>query len=214
MIKNEDLEIKKVVSAGNEKTFLMQINWLLHQNYAEKVFFAEDDYLYRPKMFAQMLQVLDNQSTPVHFVAPHNHGDYYHSVLQHAAGTRLIFEQERHWHAPVSACLTFLTTRRVLTETCNIFRTYKNGNSDFAIFTALVRPSLFLFPPKSLWRNLFFIKNLVKAHWMTWRQLYFGRRYNLVVPIDAVATHMQFDELGPGVDWAKLIMEYQQHLAH
>jgi hypothetical protein len=208
MINAEDLEIEKVERAGNERTFLMQMDWLLKQPYADKVYFAEDDYIYRPNLFSRMLNVLDHHQPAVHFVSPHNHGDYYHNTIQQVAGTRLMFAAGCHWHLPVSTCLTFLSTRGVLAATRKVMRTYKRRNTDFAIFVALVKPSLFLLPPLSLWRNTFFLKNLAKAHFWTWQQLYFGRRYKLAVPVDAVGTHMQYDEVGPGIDWDGLIQDY------
>lgn len=213
MINPDDLQIERVQRAGNEATFLMQMDWLLKQSFSEKVFFAEDDYVYRPAMFSRMLTVLDNNQPAIHFVSPHNHGDYYNSIIQQSVGTRLLFAANSHWHMPVSTCLTFLTTRRVLSETRNVLRTYKNGNSDFAIFASLVKPSLFLCPPRCLWRHRFFVKNLFKAHAMTWKQLYFGRRYNLAVPVDAAGTHMQFDEVGPGTDWDGMILDYKRRMA-
>jgi hypothetical protein len=206
----EDLKIDCRNGEGNEATFLLQIDWLLKQQYSEALFFAEDDYVYRPDTFLPMLQLLRKEAD---FISPHNHGDYYGSKLQHQLGTRLLFAEGLHWHLPASTCLTFLTRKEVLAATAAVFRTYARGNLDFTLFTVLTMPGVFRLPPLRLLRNFFFLKCMMKAWWMCPAQLISGRTYRLAVPVEAAGTHLQYDETGPGKNWETLISEYKSELA-
>jgi hypothetical protein len=206
--------IERTNRVGNATTFLLQMEWLLQQTFSENIYFAEDDYIYRPSMFNHMLRILQSTTTPVHFVTPHNHGDYYKHIIHQTVGTRLAFIDGLQCHLPLSTCLTFLTTKKILSQTRDVFATYRAGNFDFSIFTALVKPSVFLMPPWVLFRKKYFQKALAKAYLHTWKQVLFGKKYNLAVAIDAVGTHMQYDEVGPGVDWMTIITAYRKSLSH
>jgi hypothetical protein len=209
----QSLQIEQIDKAGNAKTFLMQLQWLQAQADADIVFVAEDDYLYQPGMFGRMVDLIKKRKDTVHFISPHNHWHYYSSSIQLKLGTRLMFENGEHWHSPVSTCLTFLTTKNVLAETSNVFSTYAKGNFDFSIFVSLVRPSVFRLPPLKLVTDRFFLKSFLKAIRHTAVQVYWGRSYVLAVPIVPVATHMQNDELGPGVDWGRLVEDLKNDLS-
>jgi hypothetical protein len=213
LIPAHNLQIEKVDKAGNAKTFLMQLQWLQNQSDTEMVFVAEDDYLYQPGMFGRMLDLIKKCSDSVHFVSPHNHWHYYSNSIHRHLGTRLLFENGENWHMPVSTCLTFLTTKKILIETSGVFETYVRGNFDFSIFVSLVRPSVFRFPPVKVWASSFFWKSWLKAIRYTARQVYFGRSYVLAVPLVPVATHMQNDELGPGVNWNGLVENFKNDLS-
>lgn len=213
LVPSHSLQIERVDKAGNAKTFLMQMQWLQNQTDAEMVFLAEDDYLYQPGMFGRMMDLIKQCGDNVHFVSPHNHWHYYSNSIHREAGTRLLFENGENWHMPVSTCLTFLTTKKILIETSGVFATYAKGNFDFSIFVSLVRPSIFRFPPAKLLANSFFLKSLLKAIRHTAGQVYFGRPYVLAVPLVPVATHMQIDELGPGVNWAGLVENFKNELS-
>jgi hypothetical protein len=205
-IEEGSLEIDRRDCIGNERTFLLQLDWLLQQNHSDFLFFAEDDYVYRPDSFGPMLSLLKNSAD---FISPHNHGDYYHSRLQQQLGTRLLFAEEMHWHLPASTCLTFLTRKNVLSETAPVFRTYARRNLDFTLFTVLTMPEIFRLPSLTLLKNRFFLKCLLKAWWMCPEQLISGRRYRLAVPLMAAGTHLQFDETGPGIQWEDIISHFR-----
>lgn len=204
-----NIEIDRRNGIGNEKTFLLQIEWLLKQTYSEFLFFAEDDYVYQPGTFGPMLKLLESEAD---FISPHNHGDYYRSKLQKILGTRLLFSENRQWHLPASTCLTFLTRRGVLKETRAVFETYERGNLDFTLFTVLTRPEVFRFPSFRLIGDYFFFRCFLKAWWMCPMQLIFGRSYRLAVPLEAAGTHLQYDETGPGMDWNSRIEKYKSEL--
>jgi hypothetical protein len=209
LIPEQDLEIVFTQKIGNEKTFLLQMDWLLNQPYAENIFFAEDDYVYQAGSFKSILNLLENPDNKVDFVSPHNHGDYYNSRLQQILGSRLLYKEGKQWHLSASTCLTFFSKRQVLRETQAVFKTYERGNLDFTIFMALTMPGKFILPPALLLTNSFFMKCLLKAWWMSGRQIISGKSYRLAVPIEAAGTHLQFDEIGPGVNWTELISIYK-----
>jgi hypothetical protein len=57
-----------------------------------------------------------------------------------------------------------------------------------------------------LFRNPFFCKIVLKSWLYFWRQILFGKKWRLWVPIPAVATHLDANALSPNVDW-RVLME-------
>jgi hypothetical protein len=152
-----------------------------------------------------MLTVL-KENKDVHFVTPYDHLDYYINPLHNRNGYKLIRGGDRVWHSATSTCLTFLTNRKNLGKVLPVFKTYLKNNSDYAIWAAITKFNSQ--PVKIFVSNLtsnFFAKALVKAHLFTLKQLYFHKKMNLYAPIPSIATHMQYDELAPGVDWNEII---------
>jgi hypothetical protein len=54
-------------------------------------------------------------------------------------------------------------------------------------------------------QDRFLVKVLLKSWLYCWRQILFGRRWKLWVPIPAVATHLSAQCLSPNIDWRALM---------
>ena len=83
-----------------------------------------------------------------------------------------------------------------------MFRSYVRGNNDCALWLSLTKHRMFNPLPCPLFaRGLFYWKILVKAWLYGWRQILFGRKMKLWVPVPGIATHLDSNSLSPGVDW-------------
>jgi len=205
----EDLILIPLSGCGNQGTFAKQLDILLQQRESEIVYFAEDDYFYVPGQFHCMIEFLLG-SDEVHFVSPYDHLDYYTMALHHAP--RKVTERAgRQWKTAASTCMTFLTRRETLRKTQSIFRNYKRRSLDCSLWLSLSRERVFnpFFFAKNLFREPLFCKVILKSWRHFWRQLLFGGRWNLWVPVPAVATHLDANALAPNVDW-RTLMEQQR----
>lgn len=201
----EDLVLISLPGVGNHQTFLRQLQILTEQNDAELVYFAEDDYVYQPSEFRLMtdlIQAFDD----VHFVTPHDHPDYYDLELHSGASLIRVFGN-RHWRTAASTCLTFLCTRRILSKTGHIFRTYALRNFDSSLWLSLTKKSVLR--PLDVCRWLAerpFLAKVVAKSWIYGGpQIVFGKRYRLWAPIPGVATHLDANRLGPARNWKSLL---------
>jgi hypothetical protein len=201
----DDLVIIKLDGVGNGATFDKQLDILLQQNDANVVYFAEDDYLYLPNQFHLMIQFLTTQSD-ADFVSPYDHLDCYTLAL-HRGPKWLRVYGSCHWRTAASTCLTFLTRKKTLGNYEHVFRTYARGNYDCALWLSVTKHRVF--NPVAMIRyfaqGLFYWKILVKAWLYGWRQILFGRKVRLWVPVPGIATHLDSNSLSPGVDWLALI---------
>ena len=112
------------------------------------------------------------------------------------------FFDEKHWRTAASTCLTFLTTKTKLGKTQNVFQSYMNGNRDAPLWLSLTKHTLFnpLVTFKYYRNGQFF--DIIQLAWkFCWRQILFGKRRNLWVPIPSIATHMERDHLAPTFMW-------------
>jgi hypothetical protein len=199
-----DVEFIRLNGVGNQATFSRQIDILLRQEDAEVVYFAEDDYFYLPGQFARMLEFL-KQNPDADFLSAYDHPDYY-QLLLHQCPHEIRDSQAGHWRTAATTCLTFLTTKKTLAATRKIFETYGAMNWDASIWMSLTKQSLFY--PYRTWSWFReraakpMMWNMVTSAWsFGWRQIFFGRRRKLWVPVPGIATHMEKDFLSPGVDW-------------
>jgi hypothetical protein len=198
-----DLELIRLNGVGNRATFDMQINILLDQNFSEIVYFAEDDYLYLPNQFESMVKFLQ-EAEQVDFVSPYDHLDYY-TLDFHNQKNSIKFFDEKHWRTATTTCLTFLTTKTKLGKTQNVFQSYANGNRDSCLWLSLTKHTLFnplviLQYYRKRTSSQFF--GIIQLAWQfCWRQILFGKRWNLWVPIPSIATHMERDHLAPTFTW-------------
>jgi hypothetical protein len=195
-----DLELIRLNGVGNRATFDMQIKTLLDQNSSEIVYFAEDDYLYHPNQFESMVKLL-REEEQVDFVSPYDHSDYY--VLDfHNQRNFIKFFDGKHWRTAAGTCLTFLTTKTKLGKTQHVFQSYTNGNRDIPLWLSLTKHMLInplvIF---KYYRNRQFFNNMYLAWQFCWRQILFGKRWNLWVPIPSIATHMESNFLAPTFTW-------------
>lgn len=203
----EDLNLVQLDGVGNRATFSKQIEILLEQREADFVYFAEDDYFYLPNQFHLMLDFL-SANADAHFVSPYDHLDCYTLEL-HSGPKWLRAHGSRHWRTAASTCLTFLTRRETLAKYEAVFRSYVRGNNDCALWLTLTKHRIFslLALARYFFRGLFYWKILVKAWLYGWRQILFGRKLKLWVPIPGIATHLDSKALSPTVDWRGLMQQ-------
>jgi hypothetical protein len=199
---------------GNLGTFDKQIDILLGQSDAELVYFAEDDYFYLAEQFRAMTDFLRTYDD-VDFVSPYDHLDCYTLEL-HDRRKWLRVSGDRHWRTASSTCLTFLTTREILKQTEDIFRSYGQKNSDASLWMTLTKEAIW--DPVKLAgyvrRNRWLAKIVAKAWIHGWRQILFGRKRRLWVPVPGIATHMDAHALSPAIDWTSLMEQASPDFAH
>jgi len=200
----QDLELVRLNGVGNHATFDMQIDVLLDQNFSEIVYFAEDDYLYLPTQFQSMVRFL-REEQQVDFVSPYDHLDNYILDFHHQLKNFIKFYDEKHWRTAASTCLTFLTTKTTLEETQNVFRSYAKGAGDKNLWMSLTKPRLLnpLIMLQYYRTNRRSLVLILDAWKFGWRQILFGKRRNLWLPIPSIATHMESDNLAPNFHWLK-----------
>ncbi|MGA2587214.1 MAG: glycosyltransferase family 2 protein [Candidatus Aminicenantales bacterium] len=198
----DDLEFIHSGGIGNYATFNLQIEYLLKQTESKIVYFAEDDYLYQEGMFEKAVYFL-KKNKHVDFVSPYDHMDYYTLPFHSTGSYKMAFYCGLHWRTAHSTCLTFLTTKDVLRRTQHIFRSYSRGNHDCSMWLGLTK-----FNGLNVLTNLrnilssgFYFKIYVKAIYYCWKNIFFGRKYYLWVPIPAIGTHLESSLISPGVDW-------------
>lgn len=205
----DDLEVVPLSGIGNRNTFSLQVQLLLDQSYSELIYFAEDDYFYKPGEFEEMVRFMQ-ANADVSFATPYDHLDYYTSAL-HRYASRTIISEGRRWRSVGSTCLTFLTSRSVLHLTSRVFQTYARGrkNTDFGVWFSLtklrVRDPLTLLIGLSGQALLLAVVGI--AWYYNWRQILFGKRWTLWAPAPSIATHMDSNFLPPGTDWQRIISD-------
>ena len=175
------LSIHKTNGIGNFETFCLQVK-LLCDSSSPILYFAEDDYIYSPRAFQEMLNFIDRHG--VDFVSPYDHPDYY----------SLPFHQQRfvatagdiNWKSAASTELTFMAKRESLKEAAPVFLTYRRKNNDASIWFSLTGEAKLLRLLDSFWTA----KLLIKMFLHTPGELLFGHRYSLWTPQPSLATHM------------------------
>jgi hypothetical protein len=201
----EDLVILHFDRIGNAATFIKQVDILLNQTDSDVVYFAEDDYFYLQNGLASMLQCL-TEGKDVDFISPYDHLDSYILPL-HKSREWIKVSASHHWRTTASTCLTFLTRQQTLAQCEAVFRSYANGNDDCSIWLSLTKYRVFdpfAFGQYAIHRLVGWTK-VPKAWLYCWRQILFGRKRALWVPIPGIATHMNRDLLSPSVDWCELM---------
>lgn len=203
----EDLVLVTLQDAGNHGTFSKQIDILLEQRDAENIYFAEDDYLYRPVAFAQLIDFLHHGHN-VQFVSPFDHPDDY-NLNFHDFPKWVQVYNGLHWRNAASTCLTFLTTRECLLRYKRIFRSYERRNYDTSLWISLTKYRVFnVFSMlRYAAKDDLFGRILVKA-WLhsAWQNV-FGLRAKLWVPMPSIALHLDRHHVAPGFDLANLIIQ-------
>lgn len=163
------------ISLGNGRSFLYAASYaVLHFAPEEKVYFAEDDYLYT----AEAPAILEEGLGIADYVSGYDHPDKY---MNHSEGgpnpfiaeggevTRVLLTKHRHWKITNSCCMTFGTHVKILKADLPIFTHFCSGGHphDFHIFVNLKE------------RN----------------------KRKLISCIPAVSTHGESALLSPFVDW-------------
>jgi hypothetical protein len=203
----KDLVLLPLPGVSNLATFGKQIDILLDQKESELVYFAEDDYLYLPNQFPQMLDFLRGYKD-VHFVTPYDHLDCYTlRIHRHPKWIRVY--GGHHWRTAASTCLTFLTRKETLRQKKMIFKSYCWRNRDCSLWLSLTKKSLF--DPVQFLQFVLgeqhFAKIIAKAWLYGWPQILFGKQMKLWAPIPGIATHLDSQGLSPTVDWLTMMKQ-------
>jgi hypothetical protein len=200
--------LRSPVSPANAATFHKQIEILANQNDSEFVFFAEDDYFYLPGRFHLLLDLMQ-KNEDVDFCTPADHLDFYTDSF-HQHKMRLKVEQGQVWKTANGTTGTFATRKATLRQTRSTLLSL-GRNTDAGMWLSLTKHHVlnpcdlltqpFIFPYRGA--------SLAFAWLLNWRQILFGRRYTLFVPVPSIATHMDAKLLAPFVDWEK---EFRQDI--
>ena len=188
--------------AGNYGTFAQQLSILLKQDDAEMVFLAEDDYLYVNFDFVAMTDFL--RSEGVDFISPFDHTDDY-TLKLHDFPKWVRVLRGIHWRTAASTCLTFLTTKKLLSRYEGVFRSYERGNFDVSVWLALTKHRIFNPFNSFLYESegkYFVLRAFLKAWRYSAGQILFGRRAGLWVPMPTFALHLDRFHEAPGFSMA------------
>lgn len=201
----KDLELIELSGVGNAETFKLQMEILSNQNDSDLIYFAEDDYFYLENQFNKMIDFFNNHKDKVHFVTPYYHSDFESMDLQKSFKNEKILFQSRDWISVASTTMTFLTSKDNLKETYDVFLTYVKNNYDNSMWLSLTKhkvknPFLLL---KYLFSDFYMFKIFAKAYIFCKKQIFFGKKRQLWVPIQTIATHLDNKHLAPNVDWNK-----------
>lgn len=203
---NDDLEILNLNCVGAIETFKWQMKILLEQKVSDVIYLAEDDYYYFPNQFEKMVKFL-KENGDIDFVTPYDRlSDYLNNPNQKY---KIKLYANKHWRSTKMAFSTFLTTKETLNKTKEIFNLkefkgyVKDLPSDAIFWECLTKSQVF-----KLFRIIrLILKNrgfyyLYGIAWRYgWKQILFGKKWDIWVPVPTIATHMQYNHLSPSIDW-------------
>jgi len=140
----------------------------------------------------------------VDFCTPYDHPDYYRHDF-HWHKMRIKVEQGQVWKTQNGTTCSLLTRKEILRATSAVLGSYARKNSDAGIWLSLTKEHVC--NPYD-WITQPFISpfrgwSLFCAWYFNWRQILFGRRYSLWVPVPSLATHMVAGLEAPYIDWDK-----------
>ena len=204
-----DYEFIDKDGVGNAKTFELQMDLLLKQDKSEYIYFAEDDYFYLENAFTEMLKAIREPS--VDFLSPYDHPDTYNTRFHNYKDEYLEIDGHK-WGKLSSTTMTFMTTKKILSETKDIFMTYTRRNYDASLWLSLTKLNafniknavIFLFTSKP------FLKIYLKLIYFTLWQTLFGKKYTLVQSVPAMATHIEKDFLSRDIEWYKEFEKFDE----
>jgi len=129
------------INLGNASSFLYTVDFAIqhfHEN--EKVYFAEDDYIYTkraPEIIEEGLQIADFSSGYDHPDKYMNHYEGGNPYIENGGEiTRVLITQNSHWKFTNSCCMTFATTVNILKQDYDVFKFF--GVNDFELFCDLI----------------------------------------------------------------------------
>ena len=130
---------------SNAGSFMYSVNFALHSfNDNEKVYFAEDDYIYTKNAAMIIEEGLDVGDYSSGYDHPdkymnHNEGGPNPYIKDGGEITRVKISKNRHWKITNSCCMTFATRVITLKEDLNIYNKYCSGTHpyDFQMFLEL-----------------------------------------------------------------------------
>ena len=135
------------------------------------------------------------ENDDVHFVSPYDHVDDY-TLKLHDHPNQVKATAYRHWRTASSTCLTFLTDKETLEETKKIFETYTRGNHDASMWLSLTKFNLFNPIKVVKYRKEHLYTEIIFKSWRYGvKQLLFGNRWQLWVPLPTIGIHLESDFL-------------------
>jgi hypothetical protein len=201
-----DLVLEHHPGIGNRGTLLRQFQIVAEQRDAELVYLAEDDYLYHPNSFEEIVSLLRDHSE-VDFVTPYYHLDY-ETLSMHRHRQRVLRHSGRTWKTVKTTTGTFATRAAVFRDTHHIFRTLLqkvlfSEMTDVGVWLALTKYNVFNPWSWITWpiKNPFFGWSLFTAWWLCWKQILFGKRYCLWAAEPSVSTHIAEGWMPSSYDW-------------
>ena len=204
----EDLVLEHHPGIGNRGTLLRQFQIVAEQEFSELAYLAEDDYVYHPKSFEDVVTLL-REHPEVDFVTPYFHSDY-DTLPMHRHHQHVINCAGRTWKTVKTTTGTFATRTKIFRETHPIFRTLLqkvlfSQMTDVGVWLALTKYGVLNPVSWITWpvQNRFFAWSLFTAWWLAWRQILFGKKYELWVTDPSLCTHLAVGLLAPGWDWNK-----------
>ena len=208
----DDLVLERHPGIGNRGTLHRQFQILCDQEDAELIYLAEDDYVYHANSFQDVVALM-RQHPEVDFVAPYYHLDY-DMLSQHRHRQRVIQYAGKAWKTAKTTTGTFATRRTQLRETHHVFRTLLQkvlfaDMSDVGVWLALTKYDVFNPWSWISWpvKSPFFGWSLFVSWWLCWKQILFGKRYQLWSPDPSICAHLAEGLMPPSYDWDKELQD-------
>jgi len=189
ILSGKSYEIIKTDKIGNLATFKLQVDLLSNQTEADVVYFAEDDYLYKPGVFRNIVNLVREKKAD--FASCYFHRDTLTHPIHHHK-REIQYFNEQLWITDSSTCMTFLTTKATLLKAKNILLTYSRGNNDCAMWLVLTKTHI-LNPVSYL--RLFSHKesrNILKTGIKYSLQYFFSfQKFKLWIPYPGIGVHLE-----------------------
>jgi hypothetical protein len=200
---NDDLEIIHFDSLGNKKTWKKEVELLSIQNDSEIIYCAEDDYFYIENI-KDMVDLI--RSGKADFVTPYEHPGCY--TDGHIINSEIIIFNNKRYMTVQHACFTFMTTKKTFLENRRYFLIFSDWfGSDFVTWGCITLGLNYFRYIKLLfnYKNYSIINLKVYGSMFLFaiHRFIFNKKYKLFMPIQSFATHMEKDQLAPGIDWGK-----------
>jgi hypothetical protein len=120
-------------------TFLRQME-ILSEAKSEIVYFAEDDYLYKPGSIEKFLDDFTND--PAEFGTLYYSPDYTDIALHDYTPTTVSHGQTQY-HYMASTTMTFFAKREALLRYYSWLASYTRGNHDFSLWFTITKKNIF-----------------------------------------------------------------------
>jgi hypothetical protein len=134
-------------SLSNAGSFMFALQYAMdHFQDEDKVYFAEDDYIYTnnaPTIIEEGLdlgQYSSGYDHPDKYIN-HSEGGSNPFVAEGGELTRVLVSKSSHWKFTNSCCMTFATTVKILKKDLAVFQKYCSGTHphDFQLFCELIQ---------------------------------------------------------------------------
>jgi hypothetical protein len=167
---------------GNSPSYRQVLGMATALPSTDLVYFAEDDYLYKPEAFSQMLNAFAGLPK-VEYITLFDHLDRYTRTDDAGGGrSKVMLAGDRHWRTVESTCMTFGARVGALKRDAWIHR----------LFTIPRTPR-----DRHIWRCA---QGLTYFFWKF-------PKSRLISPIPSLATHLDPAALAPHTDWAAIAAE-------